>query len=224
MSRRIELKDSVVYVNSEGELHRLDGPALERKDGLCVWYKNGKRHRIDGPAVIDEKIGISRWYFDDKLHRVAGPAYDDRTYKIYYVDGELSRLDGPVNPGSLKPEWRLDGHRHRITPSHAIPPIINGKKPIAESNDISNLSDQDRKLLKEKLKEEEKKKYIIIKDKTFLKEDNNNDLSIVKTNKIPKKGKYFIKDKYEIKHYLNGKLHNDGDAPAKITLDGKRKV
>jgi hypothetical protein len=36
---------------SNGELHRVDGPAIEFFDGRKFWYKNGELHRADGPAV-----------------------------------------------------------------------------------------------------------------------------------------------------------------------------
>lgn len=34
-----------------GELHRLDGPAIEDRDGTKYWYQYDKLHREDGPAV-----------------------------------------------------------------------------------------------------------------------------------------------------------------------------
>ena len=37
------------YLNDE--LHREDGPAIERANGDKHWYLNGERHREDGPAV-----------------------------------------------------------------------------------------------------------------------------------------------------------------------------
>jgi len=51
-----------------GELHRLDGPAVEFADGGQVWYAYGKLHREDGPA-IDYGNGIREWYFDGQFIR-----------------------------------------------------------------------------------------------------------------------------------------------------------
>lgn len=34
-----------------GNLHRINGPAVEYFDGRKFWYKNGLLHRLDGPAV-----------------------------------------------------------------------------------------------------------------------------------------------------------------------------
>jgi hypothetical protein len=33
---------SVYYFNSENELHRIDGPAVEYLNGIRTWYLNGK--------------------------------------------------------------------------------------------------------------------------------------------------------------------------------------
>ena len=37
------------YLN--GQLHRVDGPAIEYASGTKAWWLNGKRHRVDGPAI-----------------------------------------------------------------------------------------------------------------------------------------------------------------------------
>jgi hypothetical protein len=50
------------YLN--GELHRVDGPAIERADGTKEWWLNDKRHRVDGPA-IEYPDGDKHWYLDD---------------------------------------------------------------------------------------------------------------------------------------------------------------
>ena len=51
------------YLN--GELHRTDGPAVERADGYKAWWLDGKRHRTDGPA-IEWADGSKEWWLDDK--------------------------------------------------------------------------------------------------------------------------------------------------------------
>lgn len=37
--------------NANGQLHRIDGPAVVHLDGSKAWYVNGLRHRTDGPAI-----------------------------------------------------------------------------------------------------------------------------------------------------------------------------
>ena len=71
----------------EGELHRENGPALERADGTKAWHFNGKLHRENGPAV-EYANGSKVWYINDKLHRENGPAveYADGT-KEWYING-----------------------------------------------------------------------------------------------------------------------------------------
>ena len=48
-----------------GELHRLDGPAIEFFDGTKEWYLNGVMHREDGPA-IELSNGRKIWYLHGK--------------------------------------------------------------------------------------------------------------------------------------------------------------
>jgi len=46
-----------------GELHREDGPAVERSDGSKFWYLHGKSHREDGPAV-EGSNGRKYWFLN----------------------------------------------------------------------------------------------------------------------------------------------------------------
>ena len=47
------------------QLHREDGPAVEKTNGYKAWYLNGKCHREDGPAIewID---GYKEWWLNGK--------------------------------------------------------------------------------------------------------------------------------------------------------------
>ena len=65
------------YLN--GNLHRVDGPAIEYAYGRKEWWLNGKRHREDGPA-IEWADGRKEWWLNGKRHREDGPA-------IEYADG-----------------------------------------------------------------------------------------------------------------------------------------
>ncbi len=71
-----------------GELHRLDGPAIEWANGDKEWYQNGQRHRLDGPA-IEWADGYKAWYQNGQRHRLAGPAIEraDGT-KRWYINGK----------------------------------------------------------------------------------------------------------------------------------------
>jgi len=73
------------YLNNE--LHREDGPAVERADGSRRWYLHGKLHRTNGPA-IEWANGTHFWYLSGKCHRTDGPAveYPNGTCQWYLND------------------------------------------------------------------------------------------------------------------------------------------
>ena len=48
-----------------GQLHRVDGPAIEYISGTKVWYLNGQLHREDGPA-IECADGYKKWWINGK--------------------------------------------------------------------------------------------------------------------------------------------------------------
>jgi hypothetical protein len=50
----------------EGQLHREDGPAVERFDGTNIWYYHGKIHRDNGPAIVWYD-GDCDWYYNGKF-------------------------------------------------------------------------------------------------------------------------------------------------------------
>ena len=71
-----------------GELHREDGPAIERNDGSKFWCLNDKLHREDGPA-IEYVNSYKAWYLNGKLHREDGPAIENVDgNKFWYLNGE----------------------------------------------------------------------------------------------------------------------------------------
>jgi hypothetical protein len=47
--------------DSNGVLHRTDGPAIIYINGHKEWWQHGKRHRDDGPAVMYAD-GHQRWF------------------------------------------------------------------------------------------------------------------------------------------------------------------
>jgi len=49
------------WYNENGDLHRLDGPAIIYSDGTKYWYRNGRCYRTDGPAIIYPG-GFERWF------------------------------------------------------------------------------------------------------------------------------------------------------------------
>ena len=62
--RVINDHEEVWYLN--GQLHRVDGPAIIYLTGAVVgkeWYLYGRRHREDGPAITDRNGG-QEWYLN----------------------------------------------------------------------------------------------------------------------------------------------------------------
>ena len=101
------------WYNDQGQLHRIDGHAVEWASGTKQWWVNDKLHRVDGPAV-ECTDGSKQWWVDDKRHRIDGPAveYADG-YKEWWVDGKLHRVDGPaVECADGNKEWYIDGIRY----------------------------------------------------------------------------------------------------------------
>ena len=64
---RIETNDSGsrFYLNSAGQLHRTDGPAIVHANGTKLWYQNDQCHRTDGPAIMWPD-GRKWWYLNDR--------------------------------------------------------------------------------------------------------------------------------------------------------------
>ena len=72
------------------DLHREDGPAIERSDGNKSWYLNGKLHREDGPA-IEYADGSKCWFLNGK--KVTEEEHKKRTSKAT-CEGKVVEIDG----------------------------------------------------------------------------------------------------------------------------------
>lgn len=79
---KIDKNGDRFWLNEDGMLHRIDGPAVEENNGSKEWFFNGERHREDGPA-IELNNGHKSWWINNKLHRIDGPA-------IEWNDGDKS--------------------------------------------------------------------------------------------------------------------------------------
>ena len=108
---KVTVEDGITnWYNSNDQLHRIDGPAIEDIDGYEAWLRNGKFHRIDGPAVITSG-GSIYWYKNDELHRTDGPAVERSDgYIAYHQNGVYHRQDGPaVEEPNGTLHWFLNG-------------------------------------------------------------------------------------------------------------------
>ena len=61
----IDKRGTKRWFDENGNLHRLDGPAVEYADGSCAWFIDGKYHRLDGPAV-ERKNDQFGWWVNGK--------------------------------------------------------------------------------------------------------------------------------------------------------------
>ncbi len=58
-------KNTTCWYNDKGQLHRLDGPAVEYANGSKEWCVEGKCHRLDGPAY-EGATGYKAWFVEGK--------------------------------------------------------------------------------------------------------------------------------------------------------------
>jgi hypothetical protein len=99
---KVSVPNEIKYYNKDGQLHRLDGPAIvwPRQD-IEQWYKDGQRHRVGGPAYEGPRNATGErataWWQDGQLHRLDGPAREWPNV--------------PGGPGGAK-EWWIEGRRY----------------------------------------------------------------------------------------------------------------
>jgi len=63
---RIDEFGTKAWYNTQGQLHREDGPAIEFTRGDKYWAINGWWHREDGPAW-EGADGTKEWYIKAEL-------------------------------------------------------------------------------------------------------------------------------------------------------------
>ena len=106
------------YLN--GELHREDGPAIERANGAKLWLLNGKLHREDGPANEGDD-GTKEWYLNGKRHREDGPAieypYGAKSWYLNdeeYTEEEFLKKTSPIKELTVADLEKLLGYPVKI--------------------------------------------------------------------------------------------------------------
>jgi hypothetical protein len=74
----------------------VNGKHILYPDGIEVWATDGQFHRLDGPAFMNDK-GMEEWWVEGKLHRLDGPAVSyPNGERTWAVKGKKHRLDGPA--------------------------------------------------------------------------------------------------------------------------------
>lgn len=66
------VEDGTVKHYCHGQLHRVDGPAVEYIDGSYEWLSCGRPHRVDGPAIRTQDTVL--YLVHGYLHCTHGPA------------------------------------------------------------------------------------------------------------------------------------------------------
>jgi hypothetical protein len=82
---------TIRWFNDKGELHRLDGPAVEGANGYKAWFVNDKLHRLDGPA-IERANGFKEWYLFGK--EMTEEEFDKYTKPKPSCEGKVVEVDG----------------------------------------------------------------------------------------------------------------------------------
>ena len=110
------------WCNESGQLHRLDGPAVEWENGTKDWQVNGKPHRLDGPAV-EHTNGNKEWWVNGKLHRIDGAAIEwSNGDKEWWIEGakytetqfnkKVKQLQNKSCEGKIV---EIDGVKYKLT-------------------------------------------------------------------------------------------------------------
>lgn len=96
-------KADIVYVNTEGKIHKTTGPAyISRRFDYEIWIKDGILHREGGWAYRHK--GNFAWYENGKLHNLHGPAIvDTGGPKQYWI------LGSRISPT----EWKKEVERRK---------------------------------------------------------------------------------------------------------------
>ena len=112
---RVDKYSTEWYLNDQ--LHRVDGPAVERTSGLEAWYLNGVRHREGGPA-IEHANGYKVWFQNGQRHRADGPAVESVDgHKEWYLDGKRvtqAEVMKPVKQLTVAQIEVLLGHKIKV--------------------------------------------------------------------------------------------------------------
>ena len=113
--------------NTAGELHRVDGPAIERADGTKEWLQHGMLHRDGDLPATERASGFKEWFRHGEQYvpalSLAEQALKEATPEIDHYGvkrwrntaGELHRTDGPALecPNGDK-VWYQHGELHRV--------------------------------------------------------------------------------------------------------------
>lgn len=115
-----------------GNLHRIDGPAIEYANGLKVWY-------INGTKLIEEEFNAYVNPKSDTPHnevRITRNENGEETCKAYLLNGKLHRVGAPAVEGVGKSEWWTLGVQQPDPNTKKCRVILDGVTHYADKVDI----------------------------------------------------------------------------------------
>lgn len=99
------------WTNGKGFIHRDDGPAIEYDDGSKVWATNGEYHRLDGPAYESVLVDFSCVYFVRGKAILEGTkAWDEARRRAMYTTGKPTPSWAPAEGSVVVLRFDKDGH------------------------------------------------------------------------------------------------------------------
>ena len=112
-----------LWTETNGQLHRYDGPAAIRADGTREWHLHGQLHRSSGPAV-EHPDGTGEWWLlGERSAPEAAAQYASKPVRtvnahgevFWLLDGKWHRDDGPAVIWAEGKAWFWYRHgiRHR---------------------------------------------------------------------------------------------------------------
>ncbi len=81
--------DRTEWLNKEGQLHRVGGPAVEYANGDKAYYQNGQLHRLGSPAFTKAN-GFKTYLKNGFFHRIDGPAIiSSDGHEEHWIEGKF---------------------------------------------------------------------------------------------------------------------------------------
>lgn len=89
VSKKIILKSgTIIWLNKNEHLHRINGPAKIFTSGREEWHINGLCYREGLPAIYSTVFDTKFWFKDGNLHRTDGPAIESTKWgNVWALEG-----------------------------------------------------------------------------------------------------------------------------------------
>lgn len=85
-------ENRILYKKKNGQLHRLNGPAVISLAGGRSWWQHGDLHRADGPAVICPPGENEYWYRGKRYYNITSDREWRRKTKILELEKIIKNI------------------------------------------------------------------------------------------------------------------------------------